>query len=266
LSIFKKPISFTPTVDLERYEAKYIIPYQLVQPIQDFIEPFCVPDYNCEAESSEYIITTLQLDTQDMALFKAKREEALARFKLRIRTYGTEGDQPVFLEIKRKIKDVIVKTRSAISPEMWPYVAESFARGQLMDIPFHNREEENNYINFFKLVREVGAKPVVLLRYRRRPYLGKNDRYARVTFDRRMCYQFQRNWQVFPRNDCWRPMDTPEDMNRSFAGVILELKTYSDVPLWMVELTKRFNLERIGFSKYYTAVRKEMIFNGGYVL
>ncbi len=262
----KKPVYFKPSVELERYEAKYVIPFQLIQPIQDFIQPFCVPDIHCEAESNEYLITTLQLDTPNLDLFKAKREEALARFKLRIRTYGTNKGEPVFLEIKRKIKDVIVKTRSAISSEMWPLVAESFEKGEMKNLPFRNMTEENNYINFFQLTKQLGARPVVLIRYKRRAYQGKNERYSRVTFDRKMCYQPMRRWNIYPEKFHWWSMDTLEDMNRPFAGAILELKTYSDVPLWMVELTERFDLERVGFSKYYTAVRKEIIFNGGYVL
>lgn len=262
----KKTVSFSPSVDLERYEAKYIIPYQQIQPIQDFIQPFCVPDLHCEAESNEYLITTLQLDTPDLALYKAKDDEALARFKLRVRTYGTGADEPVFLEIKRKIKDVIVKSRSAISPEMWPLVAESLSRRRLMNIPFRRMEEEHNYINYFRLVDQLGAKPVVLLRYKRRAYLGKNERYSRVTFDRQMCYQPQRDWNLFPDNSHWWSMDGISDIRRPYSAAILELKTYSDVPLWMVDMTQRFNLNRVGFSKYYTAVRKELMFNAGYVL
>ena len=58
-------------------------------------------------------------------------------------------------------------------------------------------------------------------------------------------------------------MDSETALNRNFSGVVLELKTFSDAPLWMVELTERFDLVRIGFCKYFTAVRLDSLFCGG---
>jgi len=57
-------------------------------------------------------------------------------------------------------------------------------------------------------------------------------------------------------------MDSSVALNRAFSGVILELKTYSDAPQWMSELTERFSLSRTGFCKYSTAMRLESLFYG----
>jgi hypothetical protein len=51
-------------------------------------------------------------------------------------------------------------------------------------------------------------------------------------------------------------------MNRPFSGTILELKTYDEAPTWMVDLVKQFNLERVGFCKYASAMRLELLFGG----
>ena len=90
------------SIELERHEAKYIIHPDQMPAIRDFIRPFCVADDNAEGGLPEYLVTTLQLDTPDLALYYAKERETLNRFKLRVRTYGTDGDCPVFLEINAK--------------------------------------------------------------------------------------------------------------------------------------------------------------------
>jgi hypothetical protein len=129
-------------------------------------------------------------------------------------------------------------------------------------IPFRSAKEEANYLSFVRLSRELGAEPVVLIRYTRESYLGKFDNYSRLTFDRSLCYQPTREWKLLPEGRWWS-MDSATAFNRNFGGVILELKTFSDAPMWMVDLVERFDLVRIGFCKYFTAVRLEKLFTGG---
>jgi hypothetical protein len=129
-------------------------------------------------------------------------------------------------------------------------------------IPFRSELEEMNYLNFVRVVREIGAKPVVLIRYTRESYMGKNDLYSRLTFDRQMCYRPARDWELLPKTGRWWAMDSGTALNRPHTGVILELKTFSDAPRWMVDLTERFDLVRVGFCKYFTAVRLEKVFTG----
>ena len=84
---FVKSISGPPKVSresvIERHEAKYIIPTQLVPQIREYIRPFCDADPNGVGTPPEYVITTLQLDSPSYALHHAKENEALNRFKLR---------------------------------------------------------------------------------------------------------------------------------------------------------------------------------------
>lgn len=248
------------SIELERHEAKYIVHPDQMQAIRDFIRPFCVADDNAEGGLPEYLVTTLQLDTPDLALYRAKEIEALNRFKVRIRTYGLDGDCPVFLEIKRKVKGVIVKSRATIPADQYnkDVILEPTTR-----IRFRNELEEMNYLNFVRLVREIGARPVVLVRYTRESYMGKNDQYSRLTFDRHMCYRPTRSWELLPTGGKWWAMDSGTALNRPHTGVILELKTFSDAPRWMVDLTERFDLVRVGFCKYFTALRLDKLFVGG---
>jgi hypothetical protein len=109
---------------------------------------------------------------------------------------------------------------------------------------------------------ELDLRPVAFIRYNRESYIGKNYHYARVTFDRRLCYRKTTGWEFPGPADRWRSMDSAVALNRPFPGVILELKTFSDVPLWMSELTERFDLVRTGFCKYSAAMNRETVFYG----
>jgi len=248
------------TIELERHEAKYLIHPAQIPAIREFIEPFCEPDdHGGGGALPEYVVTTLQLDTPNMSFYHAKEHEALARFKLRIRTYGFDGKCPVFLEIKRKIKGVIVKSRATVPTGLWG--------GDLVTkpgrwVPFRTKQEEMNYLNFLRLVQETGSRPIVLVRYHREAYLGRNDRYARLTFDTKLCYRPTRDWNLLPQGGNWWSMDSANTFGRPYSASILELKTFADAPMWMVDMTERFNLQRVGYCKYFTAVRLDSMFTG----
>jgi len=246
---------------LDRHEAKYIIPRSLVREIVGFIKPFCDPDPNGVGEPPEYVITTLQLDSPGFSLHRAKEWEALNRFKLRVRTYGEPGDSPVFLEVKQKTRGIIVKSRTAIPFHDWgEYLVRNLSRSPT----FRSRKEQDGFLQFVRLAREIAAEPVALIRYVRESYFSRLDHYARVTFDRKLEYQPTSSWDSWGRGGRWLPMDSTMAQNKShsFSGVVLELKTLSDAPQWMMDLIQHFDLERTGNCKYSTAVWLESLFRG----
>jgi hypothetical protein len=251
---------------IERFEQKYIIHPSLVPKIREYIKPFCIADPNGRGKIPEYAVTTLQLDTPTMDLALAKERKTFARFKLRIRTYGKGGSAPVFLELKRKVGGVIIKSRSKMTMEQ--YKGDNDGRPIVLnpeECEVLNNPVDNNYfLEYSRIARRVGARPKMLIRYIRESYFGANDDYARLTFDRRICYRPTRNWTIpgIEETDGWRPMDTQTGLNRPFAGYIFELKAMRDSPKWMLELVERFNLTTTGFCKYATAWRLETLFRG----
>jgi hypothetical protein len=246
-------------VELERHEAKYLIHPSLVPEIREFIRPFCKADPNAQCDPPEYVVTTLQLDSDTMTLHLAKEREALNRFKLRCRVYGESDNGPVFLEIKRKIMGMVVKSRVTIPREQWG--PELFNK-PLLEGLFKKPRDLSNFAEFSRLVHAIAARPVMLIRYHRESYLGTQEHYARLTFDRRLCYCPARGWELPPRDVRWRVMDSAMTFNRPFSAVILELKTFRNAPVWMADLTERFSLERVGFCKYSAAMRLESLFQG----
>ncbi|MDD3276034.1 MAG: polyphosphate polymerase domain-containing protein [Kiritimatiellales bacterium] len=242
--------------EFNRYEAKYLIHPSLLPEIRKFIAPFCVNDPHGRGELPEYTITTLQLDSENLDLHYAKANDAVNRFKMRIRTYDAPNC-PYFLEIKRKIKGSIAKSRMMIPHNQ--YDPDLFTGERR--IPFRSKNEELTFFNFLRLRDELDLKPIVFIRYCRESYMGR-ETYSRVTFDRRLGYRRTRSY-VFPEpTDRFRSMDSATSLNRPFSGIILELKTYSDVPQWMSDLTERFSLSRCGFCKYSTALNQEALFYG----
>ena len=244
-----------------RYEAKYILTRERVKEVRAFIKPFCKPDPYSHGDPPEYTITTLQLDAPDYALHYAKEREALMRFKLRARTYGEIGSAPVFAEVKAKLEDTIVKTRVAIPFGLW---SKELVFGVPLPACFKNQRQEIDFLQFKRLVWELGARPVALVRYIRESYIGTIDRYARVTFDRKLQYQMTDSWTDFGRGGLWRGMDSAEaqGFGLSFSGVVLEVKTLSYTPVWVMDMVERFQLKRLGNCKYSTALWREGLFRG----
>ena len=102
---------------------------------------------------------------------------------------------------------------------------------------------------FTKLATIHHVEPKVMTSYRRMAYLSEVDEYARVTFDRNLkCYE-PNGFDPLPSldlesnydNECLLPPD---------CDTVLELKSTTNVPLWMVDLIRYFRLERTSFSKY----------------
>jgi hypothetical protein len=242
--------------EFNRYEAKYLIHPSLVPEIRRFIQPFCVSDPNGRGEFPEYTITTLQLDSNDLNLHNAKENEAVNRFKMRIRTYDVPNC-PYFLEVKRKIKGSIVKSRLKVPHDQY---GQDLFTGNRCPV-FRSKKDALNFHNFIRLRDELDMHPVVFIRYLRESYMGR-EAYSRVTFDRHLCYRPTRSYTFPAPGDRFRSMDSATSLNSPFSGLVLELKTYSDVPQWMVDMTERFDLARCGFCKYSTAMLQEARFYG----
>jgi hypothetical protein len=251
----------------DRYEAKYVIPRAMVPMIREYIRPFCEPDPHGKGDPPEYVITTLQLDSPGLALHYAKLWDFVNRFKLRVRTYGDPvGDAPVFMEVKAKYRQTVVKYRSHIPFDKWG--KHLFEDKIITGINFKTSKERDGFYQFARLVKEIGARPVMLIKYTRESYFGKMESYARITFDRSLMYQQTCSWDSWGRDGSWRRLDKTLDQTRrhdrevDFSGVVMELKALSDTPLWMVNLTAEFGLARVGHCKYSNAMWAESMFRG----
>lgn len=231
-----------PEQPIERYEYKYLVPEELTGPICRAIAPYCEPDRHMAGTGpSGYTITSLYLDSPAFFCYRAKRDRHLDRFKLRLRTYDEQGQGAVFLEVKRKVNDRVIKYRSRMQPAE---LQQALASDAVLD------HHDAAVRRFFHLCRTLDMAPAVLIRYHRAAFVGLRESYARVTLDRCIQAQAPQGYALAGLSDRWRGLDHQLATRQTRSLVVLELKFTSAIPLWMVQLARRFELWRIGFSKY----------------
>ena len=237
----------------ERYEYKYLIPEGCAEAVRRFIRPYVeLDEYSAVSPNLQYTINNLYLDTANLDLFMASMTDQLDRYKLRIRWYGESTAGPIFFEVKRKIRQVILKDRARLSPADY----KAMVRGEPLSLP--EGASLNNLTAFRNRMGETGACPVLFVRYTREAYESVFGEYARLTFDRAMCYQRATSWSLKAEPRAWSYVDASPDTRGVRCAALVELKFTRDFPRWMSDLVAEFDLERVGYSKYFVATQQRL--------
>jgi hypothetical protein len=226
-----------------RYELKYRISEPTAQAIRRFIKPYLHPDRYAKLQpDGTYPIVSLYFDSDYFHLAKETIEGKKNRFKLRIRGYSDDVQAPRFFEIKRRINNVILKSRSRVQHED---VDGILARRSIM-LPDHCSDKK--MLRQFQLyVDSLNAKPRVLVRYDREAFEGDSDNRVRITFDRQLSYKATSELNVSMGGAGW---------NRVLMEfVILEIKFTSRYPAWLSQMVKAFDLKQGAMSKYVESVK-----------
>jgi hypothetical protein len=233
------------TLHFERYEYKYVVPEEQSEAIRRFIRPYVALDEHATgAPDRRYTIYNIYLDTPNLDLYQACVNDNVDRYKLRIRWYDHEANGPFFFEVKRKIRQVIVKDRARVSRDDF----RALLRGEPLSIP--EGRSLDNLTGFRSRMSLVGAAPMMLTRYTREPYESVFGEYARITLDRAMCWQPARGYDVPGDPRAWSYVDAAVATCGVRCAAVLELKFTRDFPRWMSDLIAEFDLQRIGYSKY----------------
>ena len=209
-----------------RREQKYLLTQAqrdaLVRAVEEHMEPV---DYG------RSLVCNIYFDTPDHRLIRRSLEGPVYKEKLRLRGYGQirEGDK-VFLEMKKKYNGIVYKRRVKLPVEMaMRYMADPEAvldKGQI------GRE-----LDYFK--RFYGQlRPAMYLSYDRLAWrLGD----LRVTLDWNVRYRVQQLDLTVP----------PEGEQLLEAEqYLLEIKTATAMPLWLVEVLDQNHIRKQSFSKY----------------
>jgi len=236
----------------ERLECKYLIDEQKVDQVRKHLEPYCQPDrYNIQSTDSGrlsgYPVSSLYLDSPGLAFHEAKQRGDPDRLKLRIRTY--ENSDSAVLELKRRVSDVVEKSRARVEPGQ----VREIALGRV--VPLDADADMRLFLNrYARIAMQHSVQPSLQLRYQREAYSSSVDQYARITFDRQIVAQRTSQWSLEPDTDHWCFFDDWWRPGFSGKPVLLELKCHSSMPGWMIELTKRNDLQRVSFSKYSVGI------------
>lgn len=235
------------SVQHNRYELKYLINESAALGVRDFVKGRLAHDSHMNpADSQGYMVHSIYLDNSEYSLCRATMDGEKNRFKLRARFYSNADDQPVFLEVKRRVNDCILKERATVHRE----AALELMRGRH---PKHSdlrssrtRDAFNALGRFCQLRDQINAKPTAYTSYQREAFVSPEDDSFRLTMDRHVLGGEWRN-QFEADRENW----TDAGINK----VILELKFTHRFPLWLRDLTHRFQLQRTSVPKYVECVR-----------
>lgn len=237
---------------LERYELKYLVPYSYIEPIARFIEPYCSLDYySSKSEDNFYVVNSLYFDTFGYEFLKQRLWGKEERFNMRVRAYADGKQPPYYMEIKHKIGSTVKKYRATARAEEWPTIlCDPAFRVDPNDAPVEQRNKEL----FLRLASSYAIEPKILTQYRRMAFFSTVDDYARLTLDVDLCYRLENQLTTVPDERMINYDNENIFVTNSLsdqAAVVLELKcNVGQVPMWMLDLVKWFQLKQQGFSKY----------------
>lgn len=224
----------------KRYEMKYLVNDQQRDAILKAMEGKMSPD-----KHGRSLICNLYYDTPDYLLIRRSIEKPVFKEKLRLRSYGTpDEDSIVFMEIKRKYRDVVYKRRISLMEgdvenfALW----HNFGDSQIA--------KEINY--FFSYYRDL--KPRVYLAYDRQAFYLDEDDDFRLTIDDNIRY---RHSNLTLQSDEGCELLLPPGLH------LIELKTSKAIPLWLADTLTRDHIYKASISKYGTVYRKLYEENGG---
>ncbi len=230
---------------IERYEFKYLVPESMAPAIRAAAltvgrkDPYAGRD-------GHYPIRSLYLDTRQFHLYHANERQAPDRFKARVRCYPDAPSAPVFLEIKRRVRVVIQKSRGAVPRAQWLTTAQG-EPGALASVKPGARKPVEAFVRNALLYH---LEPAILVEYDREAFMSDIDEYARLTIDRGVRCQTVNGWALEADPKGWRRIDSAVRTQTVDPRAVLELKFQTRPPRWMVDLVRRLDLIRLSFSKY----------------
>jgi hypothetical protein len=221
-----------------RHENKYLINHHAMEQILAGLIDRMEPDpYN--RAGLPYTIANLYLDTDDHALIRTSLQKPPYKEKLRIRAYGVPTqDDPVYVEIKKKVNGVVNKRRSRLT------LAEAcaFVNGGVLpaEKPGQNRQVLRE-IAWLLSVNDL--KPRLYLAYDRQAWFAKDNPDLRVSFDANIrC----RRSDLRLEDGDFGAMLLAEDER------LMEIKTCGNIPFWLTRLLSEQRVYSRSFSKYGT--------------
>lgn len=233
------------TYQASRYEYKYLVTPQQADAIRQEVAVRLPLDRHSIACPGGYHVRSLYLDSRDMFTYNQTMAGEKNRFKLRMRNYDDAMDSPLFLEIKRRVTQVVQKQRASVSR----VDGERLLRGSspcptmlLHDSP----GARSGLIEFCRLRDQIGATGKVFVDYIREAFQSDDGNQYRVTFDREI--------QGRPYTP-GHGLRMPEKAELSkIPGVVLEMKFTNTPAIWMTNIAQKHNLRPTSVPKYIECI------------
>ena len=235
----------------ERHEIKYMLDSRQRRALEEAMADHMVAD-----QYGESTICSLYYDTPDSRLIRRSLEKPKYKEKLRVRSYGTaKPDGTVYVELKKKVKGVVYKRRIPMTDRE----AKAFlAGGEAPAAPAENAFQFGQIAKELAWTRDYykTLRPAMYLCYDRIAYFCPEDAGLRITFDRKIRWRdYDLSLTIPPSGDFLLRPDQS----------LLEIKTGTALPLWLVKALNDIGIHQASFSKYgtaYTITQLQMIEGG----
>jgi hypothetical protein len=224
-----------------RHELKYRVSEAQALALAGYVRAFMEPDPH--APGGKYVLSSLYLDTHDLRLCRESLTGVKNRLKLRIRCYSDEPEAPCFLEIKRRINQVIVKSRSCVPRCVVPPLLERGWSPSALGLGC----TDASLAQFLYYRAQLQACPLLRVRYERESYQNPRDD-VRVTFDRQLSVLPTAAAQLGLNGPGWQPCGP--------RAVVFEIKFTRGYPRWVERMVEVFGLQATSNSKYVFAVTR----------
>ncbi len=179
-------------------------------------------------------ILNIYFDTPDYTLIKRSLDKPVYKEKLRLRTYGTAGDDTnSFIEIKKKYKGVVYKRRISM-----PYgqAIDYLVNGGMPNTKSQISDEIDYFLKFYK-----GIRPAMAISYDRIAMAGIKDPDLRITFDTNI------RW----RTDHLSLKEGNKGKDILLPGQhLMELKIAGAMSVELARILDELNIRKTSFSKY----------------
>src|SRR3989344_7246510 len=237
-----------------RFEFKYFITPLVARSIEKELKRFGMKlDDPSILLGDGYYVTSLYFDSYDFKDYQDKCGGFKKRKKIRARIYELFLDKSssILLEIKKKTGERVEKVQLKLSRQEWQQFMD---RGVSALISLNKNDSEEEAKN--EIMRNIivfSAKPQIIIRYKRKPYIASTSSALRVTFDSGLeaCRKTDLN-----RNTFMTPID---EINK--RGIILEVKSNYAIPQWLGSIIRDYNLKAEAISKYAHGVEAVFRYN-----
>lgn len=217
-----------------RVEQKYLLSNEDYQALFNKIKKYIIEDVFFESK-----ISNIYFDNEQNDLIVYSIDKPIYKDKIRLRSYITpQINDFVFLEIKSKYRGIVGKRRVKMTlKEYYNYINEGVydSSNQIM--------KEIDY-----LIKYYHLKPTIFIGYDRLSYRLKEDKSFRITFDFNL--RSRRDNLQLDKGDAGKLYF---DDNQ----VVMEIKSLSSIPLWLIHILSELQIYPATFSKYGRIYQKE---------
>lgn len=228
-----------------RNEYKYLISVEQKQfLLEKWRARLCKDPY---ADSSARTpVLSLYYDGPRLTYYTEKLDGIKYRNKIRLRSYayGFKEGQLAILEIKQRFAEKVRKLRWSC-PEFKKELFDLRAWKALVE---DQGPDQKNWL--MPLIEKDWPRPVVQVFYMREAYEAIIEKGLRVTFDLGLT-------ALFPKESLSPELlSSPDRVVLSEGMCILELKSFSDLPRWLMQDIKGLGLSQIPIPKYVSCMEK----------